>query len=285
MSKKKAMFFKGTSGVETAFISTWETTATNETITLPTSTSETRVYNCTVEWGDGNSDVYNGFANTITMTHIYTDIGTYDITIDGVAFAGLNFSNISPTKSKIKEIKNWGVMSWDFLNFYGCINMDITATDVPDFSSNNALDFIDLFRNCASITDIPRIDEWNTVYITNFDSAFRDVRANLNVSTWDTSNVTNAQFMFLNSGSNFNQNLAGWDISKITTFTLFNTNGTGWSTANYDATLISWGGQVPKSNVTFDAGNAKYTLGGAAEAARLVLTGTYGWTINDGGGI
>jgi len=40
-----------------------------------------------------------------------------------------------------------------------------------------------------------------------------------------------------------------------------------------------------KNDFTLDAGNAKYTLGGAAEAVRLVLTGTYGWTINDGGGI
>ena len=28
-----------------------------------------------------------------------------------------------------------------------------------------------------------------------------------------------------------------------------------------------------------------YTLGGAAEAARLVLTSTYNWTITDGGGV
>ena len=57
------------------------------------------------------------------------------------------------------------------------------------------------------------------------------------------------------------------------------------STANYDATLISWAAQTLQNNVTFDFGSAQYTLGGAAEAARNTLINTYGWTITDGGGI
>ena len=54
------------------------------------------------------------------------------------------------------------------------------------------------------------------------------------------------------------------------------------STANYDATLIGWAAQAPniQSNVVFSLG-PKYTS--AAQSARDLLTGTYGWTISDGG--
>jgi hypothetical protein len=56
------------------------------------------------------------------------------------------------------------------------------------------------------------------------------------------------------------------------------------STANYDASLIAWSTGSPHSGITFSGGNSKYTTGGAGQTARNTLTGTYGWTITDGGG-
>jgi len=58
------------------------------------------------------------------------------------------------------------------------------------------------------------------------------------------------------------------------------------SSAEYDALLIAWEAQFPTGNTfTLDAKASKYTLGGAAEAARTSLINTYGITIIDGGGI
>jgi hypothetical protein len=57
-----------------------------------------------------------------------------------------------------------------------------------------------------------------------------------------------------------------------------------FSRANYDKLLISWGNQGFVYPEIISFGDAQYTLGGAAEAARNTLINTYGWTITDGGG-
>jgi hypothetical protein len=60
----------------------------------------------------------------------------------------------------------------------------------------------------------------------------------------------------------------------------------GMSSVNYDATLIGWEGQASTpSGVTLGAQGLRYTLGGAAEAARTSLISTYGWTINGDTGV
>ena len=55
------------------------------------------------------------------------------------------------------------------------------------------------------------------------------------------------------------------------------------STANYDATLISWAAQTPQSNININFGGSQYSY--EAVAARNTLINTYNWTITDGGGI
>jgi hypothetical protein len=62
-------------------------------------------------------------------------------------------------------------------------------------------------------------------------------------------------------------------------------NSAGLSTANYDATLISWSQQNVSPNEIANFGGSKYTLYGAAEAARDILINTYGWIFTDGGGV
>ena len=81
----------------------------------------------------------------------------------------------------------------------------------------------------------------------------------------------------------FDQNLGGWNIGSLTN-AQYMLSLTAMSTANYDALLIGWAGQAPniQNNVSLTVG-PQYTGGGAAEAARNTLTGTYGWIISDGG--
>ena len=90
--------------------------------------------------------------------------------------------------------------------------------------------------------------------------------------------------LFLNT--NMDINLGNWDVSNVTDFNVFIGATNNWSTTNYDATLIGWATSGNVANgISFNSGNAQYTLGGAAEAARNTLINTYGWTITDGGGI
>ena len=76
---------------------------------------------------------------------------------------------------------------------------------------------------------------------------------------------------------NFDQNIGNWNIVNVTNLEqMFHL--TGLSTDNYDALLMGWASQAVKVNRVFDAGYSKYSS--AAEGARAVLIGTYGWTIN-----
>jgi len=63
--------------------------------------------------------------------------------------------------------------------------------------------------------------------------------------------------------------------------TMFGTEGSALSTANYDALLIGWAAQAVQTSVTFGAGGSTYTSGGAAETARTTLDVTKTWTITN----
>ncbi len=152
------------------------------------------------------------------------------------------------------------------------------------------------------------IGSWNMSSVTDMRYAFGyDGAFNQNISGWSTANVTDMSYMF--TGTAFNQNISGWNTGSVTTMsnmfngaTVFNQNLATWnvtgvtaaggmasmftssglSSINYSNILVGWSGQVVKSGITFSGGGAKYYTGAPA-TARGVLTGTYGWTITDGG--
>jgi len=103
---------------------------------------------------------------------------------------------------------------------------------------------------------------------------------NQDLSAWVTTSLDNTSGMFYGATS-FDQDIGDWDITSLTDATnMF--EGVTLSTSNYDSLLVDWSGQTtPESSVTFSGGNSKYTITG--EAGRDILTGTYSWTITDGG--
>ena len=306
-----------------------------------------------VDWGDGN--VETGVVDT--QTHTYPSAGVYDIKV--TATTGRVLFNNGGDKSKLLDIKNWGTCEWTSMEnaFKGCNNLDVTATDIPNF--NSVTETIAMFYDCfslianpsignwdvsnvtymnhmlddarafnqpigdwdtSSVTDMSYmfngarafnqpIGDWDTSSVTDMSYMFNGARAfNQPIGDWDVSSVTNVRNMFYSATSfnqpigdwdvssvttiqamfrfnyNFDQSFANWDINNITTMIIFLPNSS-LSTANYDATLISWAAQTPQLNQQPNFGGSQYTLGGAAEAARNTLINTYGWTITDGGGI
>jgi surface protein len=113
-----------------------------------------------------------------------------------------------------------------------------------------------------------------------------DTITTLDVSNWDTSNVTNMDNMFYDNPSIVNLDIASWNVTSLrqaSNFLIDSDNAL--TTAQYDAVLIAWAAQSLQSNVTIHFGDAQYTAGGAAESARNTLVSTYGWTITDGGAV
>jgi len=117
------------------FITTWETTTPNESITIPVNDSEFS-YNYEVHWGDGSSDVnQDGSAS-----HTYTTAGTYTVKIAG-NFPAIRFA-IQENSDKIKTIEQWGNTSWKSMThaFKGCQFLTYNATDNPILSEVTAME-------------------------------------------------------------------------------------------------------------------------------------------------
>ena len=287
------------------FITTWETTTANESITIPTTGSG---YDYTVNWGDGTTET--GF--TGDASHPYVDSGIHTVTITG-DFPRIFFNN-SGDKDKILTVEQWGTIAWTNFSdaFEGCTNLDVTASDAPDLSNVTSLSR--MFSGCATLGTSSTLDfsNWDTSGVVLFGSMFRNA-SNFNsasITNWDVGKATGFVLMFnnattfnqdisnwnigenvtgtVNLGSmllnaeNFDQNLGTWNLEKVTNINNM-LNDTGLSIANYDATLIGWAedGNTP-SGLNLGASNLTYCL---AEVARNTLTDINGlnWSISDRG--
>lgn len=160
-------------------------------------------YNATVNWGDGSSDTITSY-NQAEVTHTYSSAGQYEISIEGT-LQGWQF-NASGDKLKMLDVKQWGVLDLSIsAAFYGCTNLDASATDAPTVSSTS---FYRMFRDC-----------------TNFNGA---------IGNWDISTVTNLQETFYNA-STFNKSINSWDVSNCTIF-----SRTFRNAKTFDQDLNSW---------------------------------------------
>lgn len=191
-----------------AFITTWETTTTDETIEIPGDNALT--YNYTVDWGDGTNEVIT----TSTASHTYTDIGNHTVTITG-AFPRILFNGSATSILNIRSIDQWGAIAWSNMAsaFEGAQNLIINATDAPDLSL---------------VTDMSRM-------LSNIPSLEDNGGA---LGTWDVSGVINMAVMFTGS-TNFNVDISGWNVSSVTTFenmfgfcSAFNQNIGIWNTSS-----------------------------------------------------
>ncbi len=235
---------------EDTFIMVWKTTTTNEGIKLQLAGSNNFYH---VDWGDGSASQEN------IATHTYTQPGTYEVKLTGDF--RLQYNNLpadTSTRLKLYEIKQWGTNPWSNTAgaFYGCENLKITATDVPDLSQVTSME--NMFRNCYALEDIGG-----------------------KMGSWDVSNVQDFNAMFENA-TLFSGNFGNWDISNASSMDNFLT-GTGISTINYDITLMGWGNlDTPPSDINFNGGNSTYCAGSAAHE---ILDNNFNWSFNDGGEI
>jgi len=167
--------------------------------------------------------------------------GVYDLEVSAKEVNGFNriqFNN-DGDKLKLTDIKQWGDVAWSsFVKaFYGCSNMLVTATDVPNLSNvtdmsvmflgatsanpdtsnwnvSNVTDMKGMFRNASSAN--PDTSNWDVSSVTTMRLMFRDASsANPDTSNWDVSNVTDMDFMFY-LASSANPEVSNWDVSSVT---------------------------------------------------------------------
>ncbi len=263
-----------------SFITVWDTRTDdpmNAVIALPLVPSGT--YDFIVDWGDLSFDHITAY-NDAAVTHTYTEPGQYTVKIYGT-LTGWSFSDITTSAANIIDVTQWGnVQICDLTTngyFYGTTYLqNISALDAPALSSTME----SMFEN-SSIVNIVSASLWDTSSINTMQYCFKNA-ANFNgqgVNEWDTTNVVNMIAMYQNATS-VDQDFSAYNVGNLQFGDLM-FDGVTLSTDNYNALLVGWSGQSVQTGITFSGGNSHYD--GAGVAARAVLTGTYSWTITDGG--
>lgn len=237
------------------FIFTIDTTntstgsSTNTQFRLPL--IATGSYNFTVSWGDGTSDQITQH-DQASITHTYATAGVYQVSMLGTC-SGWRFNN-SGDRLKMTTISQWGngfrFGTTEGGYFYGCRNLNITATDAPiltgttslsqafkecivlnaDLSTwdvsavvdmSHMLEDAHMFNNGANTAVNPQtgragLDGWD---VRSLDDAFKifrwAYRFNRPLSNWNVSNLTRSQDMFFRAQA-FDQDLSKWDMRKVT---------------------------------------------------------------------
>ncbi len=214
-------------------------------------------YNATVNWGDGSSDTITSY-NQQEVTHTYSSAGQYEVSIEGT-LQGWQFNNAGD-RLKMLDVKQWGVLDLSTeKSFYGCTNLDASATDAPSVSSSS---FSNMFRDCTNFNgaignwDISTvlilsncfyncstfnnsINNWNVSNVTFISGMFFGATSfDQDLNSWDTSNVLDMSYMFYNC-SQFNGDIYSWDTSSVTNMQymlyncdLFDQSLAAWSIAN-----------------------------------------------------
>ncbi|MDO5969548.1 LamG-like jellyroll fold domain-containing protein [Flavivirga aquimarina] len=237
------------------FITTWQTTTANESITIPINGDYD--YDFIVDWGDNStSDIATNNVNDAALTHTYTNADTYTVTITGV-FPAIYFNNIdADNQNKIQTVEQWGNILWSWMGdaFEGCSNLDVYASDAPNLL--NVTHMWGMFRDASSFTgQNTDLNSWNVSNVEAFSTLFANSQFNADISNWNLQNA----------------DVSRGDFSSIFT-------NTSLDCSNYSAILIGWGNNTNTASGDFElSGNNFYTASAAAAVTKLV---TKGWAIN-----
>ena len=208
-----------------AFVTTWETTAPNESVTIPVGGSSS-IY--TINWGDGTVNT-NVSGN---QTHQYAALGNHTVSISG-NFSKIALGGDSTNAAKLRSIDQWGSTGWTSMDgaFGGASNMIYNATDSPDLL--HVTNMSSMFEDAISFDG--DLSGWNVSSVTDMSSMFLNADSFTgDLSGWDVSSVTDMSRMFMSADS-FTGDLSGWDVSSVTDMSYM-----FWFATNFTSDLSEW---------------------------------------------
>jgi surface protein len=251
-------------------------------------------------WDVSNVTIMAGMFDNATIFN--QPIGVWDVSsVTEISYMFLQTNNFN------QDLSSWDVSN--VTNMKGLFNTSISFNNggspmISGWTTSNVTNMSDMFAatpfnqpigswDVGNVTDMgymftlssfnQPIGSWDVGNVTIMTAMFAASVFNQPISGWNVSNVTNMNQMF-QSTTSFNQNIGTWDVGNVSGFSLFMSGKTfsDYSTTNLDAIYNGWS-SLPslQSGVTINFGTIKYTAGGSA--GKSILTGTYLWTITDGG--
>jgi surface protein len=153
------------------------------------------------------------------------------------------------------------------------------SSDINNWRPISCSNFQSMFQGANAFNQ--PIGNWS-ISASSVDMSFmfyQNILFNQSLATWNTSKVTTMRYMF-GSATSFNQNLGSWLIPSCSNMANMLDN-CGMSKANYSSTLTGWAAQAPniQSNVTLGASGRQYDTPGSASRA-ILTSAPYNWTIN-----
>jgi surface protein len=198
------------------FITTWTTTASLQTITLPLISTGT--YDFHVDWGDGSGDDITAY-NQAEIAHEYATADTYTMTITGT-ITGWKFNN-GGDKTKIASVENWGPLVINSPSaFYGCSNLTVSATDIFDVSGTDLAFTFSYCTSLVSVYGLHNLDVSGVLSLTSFHKGCTNLQS-VNASGWDVSSVTSFYGFVQDCNKVTALDITGWDTAAGTTFSAF----------------------------------------------------------------
>ena len=129
------------------------------------------------------------------------------------------------------------------------------------------------------------IGAWDTSNVTDMSFMFVNASSfDQSLSSWVTSSVTDMSGMFVDASS-FDQSLSSWNVSLVTSMENM-LDDAALSTANYDATLYGWVYRPVQIGVKLGARGISVTPSPSAgsRSRELLTTAPKNWIISDGSG-
>lgn len=169
-----------------------------------------------IDWGDGQTEEYQGVGAPIT--HTFTPAGIYTVTVTPRTFYGfpaLRYNNAN-NRTLVRKIVQWGNSGWRSFGqaFWGCTNMVETATDGADARTEEVWSISQQCVACASLTS------WglsNFPKATAINSAFNGCTSLVNVPAMRLGSASGLGSFLMNGTKVVTPPL--WDVRNCSTFT------------------------------------------------------------------
>jgi len=216
---------------------------------------------------------------------VYIDVSLWDVG---------NVTSFDYTFGYCNLLNNLDVSLWNVQNvihfsytFYNC--SCLSSLDVSNWVTSSCISLAGTFNGC-SLLETLNLNTWDVRLVASIGHCFDGCTklVNVYVSEWNTEVNDELSYAFKDCTSLHVLEIGNWDITnvkKVAGDMVDMFLNVTLETTYYDFILIGWESQAVQNNVIFHGGNSKYTLGGAAEAARTALINDHFWQITDGGGI